>query len=55
MVSHMKPNDPFQAASRLVPIKIIFPYAVLTFLWIFFSNNILISLIHNPKVHQHSP
>ena len=46
----MKPKDPIQAGSRSIPIKIILPYAVLTFLWIYYSNNILISLIHDPQI-----
>ncbi|MDE2008631.1 MAG: EAL domain-containing protein [Candidatus Omnitrophica bacterium] len=37
----MKTEDARQAGSRLVPIKIIFPYAILTLLWIYTSNNIL--------------
>jgi diguanylate cyclase (GGDEF)-like protein/PAS domain S-box-containing protein len=43
----MKLNDPHQAGSRLVPIKIISLYAVLTLILIYFSNTILVSLIHD--------
>ena len=45
----MRPNKKTPAGSRFVPLKIIFPYSVLTFFWIYFSNNILLSLIHDPQ------
>jgi len=45
----MKPNEHYRAGSRLVPIKIVLPYAILSFFWIYFSNIILIFLI---KDHQ---
>ena len=45
----MKPNDPTLAGSRSIPLKIIFLYVVLTLVWIYFSSNILVYLIYDPK------
>jgi len=44
----MNPNDNHLAGSRFVPLKIILPYALLTFLWIYFSNSLIVSLVHDP-------
>jgi len=46
----MKPSNSFQAVLGTVAIKIILPYAVLTSLWIYFSNDILISLVRDPQI-----
>jgi diguanylate cyclase (GGDEF)-like protein/PAS domain S-box-containing protein len=43
----MKPNGSFLSGSKLIPIKIIFPYAVLSLLWIYTSNSILLNLFQN--------
>lgn len=48
----MRPNDPFQAGSRLVPIKIILPYTLIAFLWAYFSNTVILSLVHDHAVLQ---
>jgi len=47
-----KPNGAFLSSSKLIPIKIIFPYAVLSLLWIFTSNSILMSLFQDHQTLQ---
>ncbi len=45
----MKVNNPYHTGTRLVPIKIVFPYVIFSCLWIFFSDSILEFLIKDPQ------
>jgi diguanylate cyclase (GGDEF)-like protein/PAS domain S-box-containing protein len=46
----MKPKKINLSSSRMIPIKIIFPYTIVAFLWAYFSNTIVLSLVHDHKL-----
>jgi len=45
----MKPSNRRQTGSKLVPIKIVLPYTIFTFLWVYLSNTLLLSSIHDHR------
>jgi len=48
----MKPKEDFFAGSKLVPIKVILPFTLISFAWAYFSNSIVISLVHDREILQ---
>ena len=48
----MKLNKTSRAGSKLVPIKIILPFTLISLIWAYFSNSILISTFHDPEIFK---